>query len=358
MTTLSSKKILVVDDDSNFLRLIRMRLELAGYEVVTAPNEDEAIAKAKEKTFTLSIVDLKLVHRDGISLMEEMHSINPYMPVIILTAHGSIESGVEAMKRGAFNYLTKPFDPDELLLQIEKAMENERLISEVRRLEGLLNERYDFKNIIARSEKMQRILDLVSRIARTDSTIYISGESGTGKEVIAKAIHLASERRDKPFVAINCAAIPETLLESELFGYEKGAFTDAKRNYEELFAQSHRGTVFLDEVGDMSLSLQAKLLRVLQEKRFYPVGSGKPVEVDVRVIVATNKDLEARVKNGSFREDLFYRDPRGTYRSSALTGKERGYTPSGRAFPKGNQPEDEERDKRYLGHGDAEAHAL
>jgi len=307
MTTMSSKKILVVDDDSNFLKLIRMRLELANYEVVTALNEDEAITKAREETFGLSIVDLKLVHRDGISLMEEMHLINPYMPILILTAHGSIESAVEATKKGAFNFLNKPFDPEELLLQIEKAMENQRLVSEVKRLEGLLKERYDFKNIIARSEKMQAVLDLVSRIAGTDSTIYISGESGTGKELIAKGIHVASERRDKPFVAINCAAIPETLLESELFGHEKGAFTDAKRSYGGLFAQSHQGTIFLDEIGDMSPSLQAKLLRVLQEKRFYPLGSGRPVEVDIRVIVATNKDLEAEVKNGSFREDLFYR---------------------------------------------------
>ncbi len=307
MTSPSSKNILVVDDDSNFLKLIRMRLELAGYEVDTALNEDEAIAKAREETFALSIVDLKLVHRDGISLMEEMHSINPYMPIIILTAHGSIESAVEATKKGAFNFLNKPFDPEELLLQIEKAMENRRLVSEVRRLEGLLKERYGFHNIIARSEKMRKVLELVSRIAGTDSTIYISGESGTGKEVIAKAIHLASERRDKPFVDINCAAIPETLLESELFGHEKGAFTDAKRSYQGLFAQSHQGTIFLDEIGDMSLSIQAKLLRVLQEKKFYPLGSGKPVEVDVRVIVATNRDLEAELKNGSFREDLFYR---------------------------------------------------
>jgi two-component system, NtrC family, response regulator GlrR len=307
MTTLSSRKILVVDDDSNFLKLIRMRLELTGYEVVTALNEDEALARAREEAFALAIVDLKLVRKDGISLMEEIHAIHPYLPIIILTAHGSIESAVEATKKGAFNFLNKPFDPEELLLQIEKAMENQRLISEVRRLEGLLKERYDFKNIIARSEKMQRILDLVSRIAGTDSTIYISGESGTGKELIAKAIHLASGRREKPFVPINCAAIPETLLESQLFGHEKGAFTDAKKSYQGLFAQAHPGTLFLDEIGDMSLSVQAKVLRVLQEKKFYPLGSEKPVEVDVRVIVATHRDLEAGVKKGSFREDLFYR---------------------------------------------------
>jgi two-component system response regulator GlrR len=307
MNAAPSKKLLVVDDDTNFLKLIRIRLELSGYEVVTALNEDEAIAFAKERIFDLSIVDLKLVGKDGISLMEQMHAINPYMPVIILTAHGSIESAVEATKKGAFNFLNKPFEPEELLLQIERALENQRLASEVKRLEGLLKERYDFKNIIARSKKMQSVLDLVSRVARTDSTIYIYGESGTGKELIAKAICLASDRRDQPFVAINCAAIPETLLESELFGYEKGAFTDAKRSYRGLFAQSHGGTIFLDEIGDMSLSLQAKLLRVLQEKKFYPIGSEKPLEVDVRVIVATNKDLEAAVKNSTFREDLFYR---------------------------------------------------
>jgi two-component system response regulator GlrR len=307
MNAAPSKKLLVVDDDANFLKLIRIRLELSGYEVVTALNQDEAIAFAKEQIFDLSIVDLKLVGQDGISLMEEMHAINPYMPVIILTAHGSIESAVEATKKGAFNFLNKPFEPEELLFQIERAMENQRLVSEVKRLEGFLKERYAFENIIARSKKMQIVLDLVSRVATTDSTIYIYGESGTGKELIAKAICLASDRRDQPFVAINCAAIPETLLESELFGYEKGAFTDAKRSYRGLFAQSHGGTIFLDEIGDMSLSLQAKLLRVLQEKKFYPIGSEKPLEVDVRVIVATNKDLEAAVKNGSFREDLFYR---------------------------------------------------
>lgn len=307
MHTISSRKILVVDDDSNFLTVLRMRLEQAGYEVVTVMDEEDAIAKIREEGFALSIVDLKLVHRDGISLMEEIRAINPYMPIIILTAHGSIESAVEAMKKGAFNFLKKPFDPNELLVQVEKAMENQRLVSEVRRLEGLLKERYDFKNIVAKSEQMQKVLELVSRVAGTDSTIYISGESGTGKEVIAKAIHLASGRRDKPFVAINCAAIPEALLESELFGHERGAFTDAKRSYKGLFAQAHQGTLFLDEIGDMSLSIQAKLLRVIQEKRFYPLGSERPLEVDVRLIAATNKDLEAEVKNGSFREDLFYR---------------------------------------------------
>jgi len=307
MTPLLVKKILVVDDDDNFLKLVRMRLELSGYDVVTARSEDEALAAAQKETFALAIVDLRLDSTDGISVMEEIHSINPYMPIIILTAHGSIESAVEATKKGAFNFLNKPFDSEALLLQIQKALENQRLASEVRTLEGLLNEKYDFRNIVARSDKMRKVLDLVSRIAPTDSTVYITGESGTGKELIARAIHLASGRRDNPFVALNCAAIPETLLESELFGHEKGSFTDARQSHKGMFVQAHTGTIFLDEIGDMSLSTQAKLLRVLQEKQFYPVGSGKPVDVDVRVIAATNKDLKTMVTTGTFREDLFYR---------------------------------------------------
>jgi len=304
---MSLPKILVVDDDKNLLELLKIRLESANYEVVAVLREESAVNEMKNQVFDLSIIDLQLFNMDGISLMEELHLINPEMPVIILTAYGSIESAVEAMRRGAFNYLTKPFDPRELLFQIENAFEKRRLTNEIKRLKGLLKERYDFKNIVAKSEKMQRVRELVSRVAETDSTIFIYGESGTGKELIAKALHLASDRKDKPFVAINCAAIPETLLESELFGHKKGAFTDAIRDSKGLFAQAHEGTIFLDEIGDMSLSIQAKLLRVLQERQFHPVGSEKSVEVNVRVIVATNKDLEAEIKEGRFREDLFYR---------------------------------------------------
>src|SRR3989337_4181491 len=304
---MSKEKLLVVDDDSNLLELIKMRLESAGYEVATALNEEEAITVVKEEAIPLAIVDLKLVRKDGISLMEELHSINPNMPVILLTAHGSIESAVEAMKKGAFDYLTKPFNPQELLVQVERALEKRRLTTEIERLKGLLKEKYDFQNIVAKSEKMQHVLELVSHIAKTDSTVYIYGESGTGHELIAKALYLASERKDKPFVAINCAAIPESLLESELFGHEKGAFTGAVRSTKGLFTQAHEGTIFLDEIGDMPLSVQVKLLRALEERQFYPVGSEKPVQVDVRVIVATKKDLADEVKKGLFREDLFYR---------------------------------------------------
>ncbi|HSB03857.1 MAG TPA: sigma-54 dependent transcriptional regulator [Thermodesulfobacteriota bacterium] len=304
---MASAKILVVDDDQNLLELVKMRLESASYEVTIASREVEALEAVKRHVFDLSIVDLQLAHRDGISLMEEFHLILPEMPVIILTAYGTIESAVEAMKRGAYSYLTKPFDPRDLLLQIDRALENRRLTSEVQRLKGLLSERYDFSNIVAKSEKMQKVLEAVTQIAKIDSTVFIHGESGTGKELIAKAIHLASERKNKSFVAINCAALPEPLLESKLFGHEKGAFTGAIRSTKGLFVQAHEGTIFLDEIGDMSLPIQAKLLRVLQERQFYPVGSEKLVEVDVRVIVATNKDLEDQVKQGLFREDLFYR---------------------------------------------------
>ncbi|GBD96570.1 MAG TPA: sigma-54-dependent Fis family transcriptional regulator [Nitrospirae bacterium] len=304
---MASEKILVVDDDSNLLEVIRMRLESANYKVVTALKEEDAMTGVREQSFDLSIVDLQLAQMNGMSLMEDIHRISPDIPVIILTAYGSIESAVEAMQRGAYSYLTKPFDPRELLFQIGNALENRRLASEVKRLKGLLGEKYDFVNIVAKSEKMQGILAQVSLIAGTDSTVYIHGESGTGKELIARAIHLGSERKDKPFVAINCAALPETLLESELFGYEKGAFTGAVRSTAGLFTQADKGTIFLDEIANMALSIQAKMLRVLQERQFYPVGGKKPVEVSVRVIVATNKDLEKEVKEGRFREDLFYR---------------------------------------------------
>jgi two-component system response regulator GlrR len=304
---MSLGKILVVDDDRNLLELVKMRLESAGYEVTAILKEEEAVQALKEQMFDLALVDLQLAHQDGISLMETFLHIIPDLPIMILTAYGSIESAVEAMKKGAYSYITKPFDPKDLLLQIKMALENRRLTSEVKRLETLLEERYGFSNIVARSEQMRLLLDKVSQIAKTDSTVYIHGESGTGKELIAKAIHIASERKNNAFVAINCAALPEGLLESRLFGHEKGAFTGAIKTTKGLFSRAEGGTIFLDEIGDMPLGIQAKLLRVLQERQFYPVGSEKLVEVDVRVIVATNKDLEALVKQDLFREDLFYR---------------------------------------------------
>jgi two-component system response regulator GlrR len=304
---MSSGKLLIVDDDRNLLELIKMRLESLDYEITAVQNEEEAKQAVIGHAFDLAVIDLQLVHQDGISLMEELRITSPDLPVIILTAHGSIESAVEAIKRGAYTYLTKPFDARELTLHIARALENRRLSKEINRLRGMLSERYEFKNIIAKSGKMQMVLESVSRIANTDSTVFIHGDSGTGKEAIAHAIHLASGRKDKAFVAVNCAALPETLLESALFGHEKGAFTGAVRSSKGLFTQAHEGTMFLDEIGDMPLTIQAKLLRVLQERQFHPVGGEQDVDVVVRIIVATNKNLEDQVKQGLFREDLYYR---------------------------------------------------
>lgn len=304
---MASGKILLVDDDRNLIEVLKVRVESAGYEAVTAPTEERALEAAKSEPPDLAIVDLQLEKSDGIELMQKLRLLLPDLPVIILTAHGTIESAVEAMKKGAYSYVTKPFNARDLLLQVEKALENRVLKTEIRRLKSFLGEKYAFSNIIACSEKMQEILEIVSRIAENDSTVYIQGESGTGKELIAKAIHLASKRKDESFIALNCAAIPETLLESKLFGHEKGAFTGATQSQRGSFTQAHKGTIFLDEIGDMSLTIQAKVLRVLQERQFYPVGSEKMSEVDVRVIVATNKDLEEEVKKGLFRHDLYYR---------------------------------------------------
>jgi len=304
---MSQGHILVVDDNPNLLELIRMRLESADYRVSATAEEEAALSLLREQVFDLCIVDLMLANGDGLTLMDQIRAIRPDVPTIILTAHGTIESAVEAMRRGAYSYLTKPFERSDLLLQIERALEHRKLNWEIKRLKELLNERFDFANIIAHSGKMRAIIDVVTRIATLDSTVFIDGESGTGKELIAKAIHLASDRKDQPFVALNCAALPETLLESELFGHERGAFTGAVKSTKGLFTQAHGGTLFLDEIGDMPLATQSKLLRVLQERQFYPVGSEAPVAVDVRVIVATNKDLEEQVRRGLFRDDLFYR---------------------------------------------------
>jgi two-component system response regulator GlrR len=304
---MAETKILVVDDDRNLLELIHMRLEASGFDIISVDHENAAKEAASREIFDVAVIDLQLVTQDGLTLMEELKLILPDMPVIILTAHGSIESAVEAMQRGAFTYLTKPFDSRELILQIERARERIQLTGEINRLKELLEERFNFANIIAKSERMRRVLDQVTQIAGTESNIAIYGASGTGKELIAKAIHISSRRKDFPFLAINCAAIPESLLESELFGYEKGAFTGAVKNSKGVFTRADKGTIFLDEIGDMPLSIQAKLLRVLQERTFVPLGSNGSVSVDVRIIVATNKDLKEEVKNGKFREDLFYR---------------------------------------------------
>jgi two-component system response regulator GlrR len=300
-------KILVVDDDPSILKVIRMRLEAQGYQVTTAKEAKKAVALAAENMFDAALLDLKLKGENGIHLMQDLHQIHPEMPVIILTAYGTIKSAVAAIKKGAYSYLTKPFDHEELLLQTRNGLERNRLTKEVKNLKKIVKERYGFDNIITKSEKMETVLDQVAHAAQSDANVFVEGESGTGKELIARTLHLASSRKDGPFVAINCAAIPETLLESELFGYQKGAFTDAARNKKGLFLQAHQGTFFLDEISEMALSMQVKFLRVLQEKEFYPIGAQKTIKVNTRFIASSNRNLEAEVKKGTFREDLFYR---------------------------------------------------
>jgi two-component system response regulator GlrR len=300
-------KILVVDDDRNILQVIKMRLASGGYQVITTGNAKEALSLAKQEPFDLLVLDLKLDEEDGISLMEDIHQIHPNIPVIILTAYGTIKSAVNAMKKGAYGYITKPFEGHELLLQIDNCFEKRKLSTEVKRLRQLVKRKYGFDNIIGKSEKMQKVFEQVTLAAATDSNVYIEGKSGTGKELIAKTLHVASNRKDGPFIALNCAAIPENLMESELFGYQKGAFTGADKDKKGLFAEASGGTFFLDEISEMSLSMQAKILRSLEEKEFYPVGSRQTVKVDARIIAASNKNLEKEIEKGRFREDLFYR---------------------------------------------------
>jgi two-component system response regulator GlrR len=300
-------KIMVVDDDQTILKVIRSNLEHHDFQVLTAMDPKNALDKMNGEAFDLALVDLMLNGESGLDLMENLHRLNPEMPIIILTGYGTIESAVEAMKKGAHSYLTKPFEFRELFYQIKNCLEQSRLSKEVKRLKHIVAETYGFENIIAKSEKMKQVLKQVSKAAESNSLVFINGESGTGKELIAKNLHLASARKKGPFVAVNCAAIPETLVESELFGYEKGAFTGADQYKKGLFTKAHGGTFFLDEISEMSLNMQAKLLRVLEEKTIYPLGGNKPIKVDARILAASNRNIQEEVEKGRFREDLFYR---------------------------------------------------
>jgi len=304
---MTKTKLLVVDDDKNLLAVIQERLETSGYDVMAVSHEDEARDLAVQQIFDVAIVDLQLVSQDGISLMEQLHTIQPHLPVIILTGNSQVKKAVDAMKHGAHDYLTKPFESAELIMCIEHIMEQQKLSRDIIKLQSQLDDQFDVSQIIAASPAMNTILSKIRKIAVTDSNVAIYGESGTGKEMIAKAIHTLSPRKEYPLLAINCAAIPETLLESELFGYEKGAFTGADKSSKGLFGRADKGTLFLDEIGDMDAATQVKLLRVLQEQMFMPLGGEKPIKVNVRVIVATNKDLQEEVKSGRFRKDLYYR---------------------------------------------------
>lgn len=301
------KRILLVDDEKNILKVISASLKKEGYEVETARSGEEAIGKAKAKQYNLVITDYKLPGLNGLDLLQEFKGRNQNIPVIILTAYGTIEKAVEAMKKGASNYLTKPINIEELNLVVKDAIERHALIEENKALRQRLLDKYSFDNIIGKSPSMEEVYKMIRMVSQSNANILIIGESGTGKELVARAIHFASERKDFPFVPVDCAAIPEGLLENEIFGHEKGAYTGAHDKRIGLMEQAHCGTLFLDEVGELSLNLQKKLLRVLQEREFQRLGGKERVKVDIRVIAATNRNLEEDVKEGRFREDLFYR---------------------------------------------------
>ncbi len=300
-------KILVVDDEKNIIKGVSMTLKESGYDIETALSSEEAIEKFSQNSFNLIITDLKLPGKSGIELLEYTRSKNPDIPVIMITAFGTIENAVDAMKKGAFNYLTKPINPDELVTLTAEALDKYELRKENITLKSELREKYTFSNIIGKSTAMQEIFDIIEMVSKTQSNILIIGESGTGKELVARAMHYDSGRAKGPFVTIDCAAIPSEIMESELFGHEKGSFTGAHEKKIGLLEHANRGTVFLDEIGELDPNLQKKLLRFLQEREILRVGGINRIKLDVRIIAATNKDLEEEVKNTRFREDLFYR---------------------------------------------------
>jgi two-component system, NtrC family, response regulator HydG len=303
----NSHTVLVVDDDPAHRTMLRTLLTGWGYAVIEADDGSSAIDSVHEKAFDLILMDVRMIKVSGLEALGEIKAFNPAIPVIIMTAYSSVESAVEAMKNGAYDYLTKPLDFDELRLTMERSMEHSHLREENRLLRETLGAHFNTHNIIGTSPAMIRLMETVAQVATSEATVLITGESGTGKEMIAGAIYVNSLRKDGPYVKINCAAITETLLESELFGHEKGAFTGAYRRKEGRFRQAHGGTLFLDEVSEMSLAMQVKLLRVLQDREITRVGGEEVMKVDVRIIAATNKDLITEIHAGRFRDDLYYR---------------------------------------------------
>jgi len=300
-------RILVIDDDPVILEVITKILKTNSYEVIAAPDGKSGIKKLESNSFDLVLTDLAMPDVDGLKVLNHVVTKSPKTKCIILTGYGTIKSSVDSIKRGAFDYITKPITSDELLVVIEKAMKFRNLEDENIRLKRELQKTYRYDNLIGTSNAIEKIYELIEKVADTDSTVLISGASGTGKELIARAIHYNSSRGDKPLVVINCGAIPEELLESELFGHEKGAFTGAYKTRVGRFEMANGGTIFLDEVGEMSPALQVRLLRVLQEQKFERVGGMKTIHVDVRIIAATNKNLTIAINKGRFREDLYYR---------------------------------------------------
>ncbi len=304
---MSSKRILIIDDEENMLHMLKTILSKEGYEIITAGNGIEGLEKIATNLFDTILCDLRMPEMDGLSFLKTVKVKNTDSTIIMMSAYGTIDLAVEAMKQGAYDYISKPFKPDEIILTLKKAEEREGLRKENILLKKEIKKEFGFENIITKNDKMLQIFETIHKISDYDTSVLIIGESGTGKELVAKAIHYDSKRSGKPFIAINCGAIPENLLESELFGYVKGAFTDANQNKKGLFEEADGGTILLDEIGELPSNLQVKLLRALQEGEVRKVGDTKQIKLDVRIIAATSKNLGQEVRKDSFREDLFYR---------------------------------------------------
>ncbi len=299
--------ILIVDDEKNYPPILSAVLEEEGYEPLTANSGHEALEILNNSDVDLVLTDMKMPLMDGIELLEKIKEKDKDIPVLLMTAHGTIDKAVEAMQKGAYTYILKPFDNERLVLYVNKAIDTYQVIKENRRLRHAVESQYNFGNIIGKSKEMQNVYDIIRKVAPTTATVLLEGESGTGKELVAKSIHFNSPRKDKPFIPVNCSAFAESLLESELFGHEKGAFTGAIAMKKGRFELAHGGTLLLDEIGELSPNLQVKLLRVLQEKILERVGGVRPISVDFRLIAASNKNLKKEVAEGNFRADLFYR---------------------------------------------------
>jgi two-component system response regulator AtoC len=301
------KRILIVDDEENFRHMLSVILFKEGYEVETASDGEEGLQKMAASPFDQVLCDIRMPHMDGLKFLREVQKIGVDATIIMMSAYGTVDIAIEAMKLGAYDYISKPFKPDEVILTLRKAEEREQLRRENKLLRKEIEKEYSFENIVSKNEKMQKMFEVIKKVAQYKSTILITGESGTGKELVARALHFNSDRCHHPFIPINCGAIPENLLESELFGHAKGSFTDAIRTKRGLFEEADGGTIFLDEIGELPAQLQVKLLRALQEGEIRRIGESKPIQIDVRIISATVKDLIKEVNEGRFREDLFYR---------------------------------------------------
>ena len=300
-------RILIVDDEKKIRNILSQILSEEGYSIQTCRSGEESLESVESFSPELILMDQNMTGMNGIEAMFKIKEKNPSITVIILTAYGSIPLAVEAMRKGAYDYLTKPFDNDELLIVVRRSLEHNRLTSEILQLKEELREKYRFENIIGVSTEMQRLFEQMRRVCDTNATVLVQGESGTGKELVAKAIHYHSKRKDKPLISVNCGAIPINLIESEFFGHEKGAFTDAKERKTGKFEQAHCGTLFLDEIGELPVDAQVKLLKVLEDKTITRIGGKETIPIDVRIIAASNKNLEEEVTGGNFRLDLFYR---------------------------------------------------